>query len=177
MTWGNTFPAQSTQQPWPVVANPDPMARFDAMDKDQVLQAWADAQKALKEAKDFEMLLRKYIVKRAFPEPAEGTNTQELGNGYELKAVVKFNYKLDPDNKKIEAALDRIAAIGNQGQFVADRLVSWTPNFLKTEYTNLQEEAKGGSVHAAEILRIIGEVLTIDDAAPTLDIKAPKAKK
>jgi hypothetical protein len=157
MTWGNTFPAQSTQQPWPVVANPDPMARFDAMDKDQVLQAWADAQKALKEAKDFEMLLRKYIVKRAFPEPAEGTNTQELGNGYELKAVVKFNYKLDPDNKKIEAALDRIAAIGNQGQFVADRLVSWTPNFLKTEYTNLQEEAKGGSVHAAEILRSLGK--------------------
>jgi hypothetical protein len=138
---------------------------------------WEKTKQALADAKEKEMELRKYIVARAFPNPNEGMNTEELGNGYQLKAGVKFNYKLVGDNKQIQNALSRIGTVGNQGAFIAERLVSWTPNFLLTEYRVLQEEAENDSPYAKEILKIIGEVLEVTDAAPSLEIKAPKAKK
>jgi len=104
-------------------------------------------------------------------------NTQDLGNGYQLKAGVKYNYNLDSDNNKIEDALLRIGKVSNEGPFIADRLISWTPNFLLTEYRQLQESAQAGSPQAKEMLKIVGEILTITDAAPTLEIKQPKGKK
>ncbi len=145
---------------------PDPR---DSMTRDEVLFAWQRSQHDLKIAKENEMEWRKYVVKRAFPEAKEGTNTTELGNGYALKAVVKYNYKLLP-NEVVEHCLERISKIGNQGSFIADRLVSWTPNFLLQEYRALQE---GGN---QEILKIVNEMLIITEAAPTLEIKEPRKK-
>lgn len=162
--------------PWPIATAPTSDTR-DLMTQDQLLVAWDNLKAVLTKAKENEMEYRKYIVGRAFPDAQEGTNTIELGAGYELKAVKKFNYRLDTDNEKIEAALERISKVGNQGQFIADRLVSWTPNFLITEYRNLQAQADDDSKEAKEILRIINEILTITDGAPTLEIKAPKGKK
>lgn len=177
MNWNSNWPnpsdikhPASTQST--VAASPtDPR---DVMSQDELLLLWANKKKALEIAKEAEMDLRKYIVKRAFPRPKEGMNTQELGNGYSLKANVKFNYKLDPDNNKVWDCLDRIAKIGNQGSFIAERLVSWTPNFLLTEYRTLQEDQ---TEEAKTILKITNEMLTITDAAPSLDIKEPKEKK
>lgn len=154
-----------------------PKNPWDVMSQDELLVLWDAKKKALTAAKDDEMSMRKYIVSRAFPNASEGTNTLDLGNGYQLKAAVKFNYKLT-DNKAVENAIDKIALVGNQGAFIAERLVSWTPNFLLTEYRVLQEEAKEGSQVAIDILKIVNdEMLTIDVAAPTLDIKEPKAKR
>ena len=77
------------------------------------------------------MEMRKYIVSRAFSENVEGTNNKDLGNGYTLKAGIKFNYKIAVDNNKLEECLDRIAKIGNRGNIVAERMISWTfPRFL-----------------------------------------------
>lgn len=128
---------------------------------------WDRLKKLVSETKDIELEFRKYIVSRAFPQREEGTNTVELGNGYELKVQVKYNYKLDPDNAKIDAALDRMAKLGNEGSFVADRLVNWSASLSLTEYRTLEPQYK----------KIIDEVLTITEAAPTLVIKEPKAKK
>lgn len=144
---------------------------------DGILMLWQRTKQALEKAKADEMEIRKTAVKVYVPKPAEGTNTVELGKGYELKAVVKYNYNLDPDNDKVDSALNRIAALGNEGPFIADRLVKWTPSFLLTEYRKLQDDAEAGSEFAKAALKIIGEVLTITDAAPTLTIKEPKVKK
>lgn len=149
---------------------PDPR---DNLTQDQVLQAWEISKRQLINAKEREMDWRKYVVKRAFPQPVEGTNTLELGNGYALKATVKYNYKL-LSNEVVENCLARIAKIGNQGSFIADRLVSWSPSFLLTEYRTLQE---GDTEEAKQILKIVNEMLEITDAAPTAEIKAPKVKK
>jgi hypothetical protein len=146
------------------------------MDRDALLMEHQKLKDDIDKLKEKEMELRKYIVDRCFPNKQEGTNTLALGNGYELKAGVKFNYKL-AENKIVETCLDKISAIGNQGAFVADRLVSWSPSFLLTEYRNLQEQAKEGDKSAIEILKICSEMLTIDEAAPTLAIKEPKGKK
>ena len=60
---------------------------------------------------------------------------------------------------------------------IADEMVTWKAKFLLTEYRLLQKDAQEGSEEAKEILKIIGEVLTITDAAPSLDIKEPKKEK
>ena len=150
---------------------------YDIMDRDTLLMKHQKLKDEIDKLKEYEMELRKYIVERYFPNKQEGTNTLALGKGYELKAGVKFNYKL-AENKVVEACLDRISAVGNQGSFVAERLVSWSPSFLLTEYRNLQEQAKEGDNSAIEILKICTEMLEIREAAPTLEIKEPpKGKK
>lgn len=154
------------------------MARHLPLTNDGMLMLWQKSKEDLEFFKAFEMDCRKICTGFLVPEKTEGTNNVELGNGYVAKAVIKYNYKLDSDNKKIWSCLDKIAAIGNQGKFIAERLVSWTPNFLKTEYTTLKEEADGGSLEAKDILKIIeDDMLTITEAAPELTIKEPKAKK
>lgn len=158
-------------------SNPKPSAfpEWDAKGRDEVLAEWEARQQLLARAKESEMSFRKYTVDRAFPNPTEGTNTVELNNGFKLKANIKFNYRL-ADNDTVEAGLDELSHIGNEGAFIADRLVSWTPNFLLTEYRVIQENANKGSPDAKAMLKTIAKFLTIDDAAPSLEIKAPKSK-
>jgi hypothetical protein len=171
MTWSNEW-----QQPMPSPVAAKPSNPLDALNQDQLLMRWQDCKNTLAAAKEAEIELRKYIVSRAFPNPNEGMNTLELGEGYQLKAAVKFNYNLE-DNKKVEDGLNRIEQIGNQGKFIADRLVSWQPTFLLTEYRVLQTEAKEGSQEAKQILAIVNDFLIITEVAPALDIKQPKGKK
>jgi hypothetical protein len=144
----------------------------DSLSQDIVLMRWDTAKKALVQAKEEEMKWRKYVVQRAFPAAEEGTNKIELGNGYELKAVIKYNYKLI-DNNTVEKCLDQISKIGNKGSFIADRLVSWTPSFLVTEYRALQE---ADTEETKLILKICNEMLVITEAAPTVTISEPKGK-
>lgn len=148
----------------------------DALSQDDVLMLWERTKTQLAELKEKELDWRKYVVKRAFPQKQEGTNTVELGNGYTLKAAIKFNYKL-ASNDIIEKTLDAIAKIGNEGSFVSERLVSWSPSFLLTEYRVLQEQAESGNDTAQQILAKIGEMLIVDEAAPTVEIKSPKKAK
>lgn len=169
---------------WPTQATPDlndnahstPSNPLDAKSEDELLMLWDDMKKAIEVAKEQEMDLRKYIVGRAFPKKNEGTNNKELGNGYQLKASVKYNYNL-ADNDTVEATLDLISKVGNQGSFIADRLVSWKPAFLLSEYRQLCEEKEKGDKTAIEILNLITGMLTITEGAPTLTISEPKAKR
>ena len=171
MNWSNEWTGSS----WPTAQHIDTSNPLDKLSQDELLVLWQSKKDALAKAKDDEMDLRKYIVGRAFPDKQEGMNTIELGNGYELKATVKFNYNL-ADNNIVEKTLDKIAKIGNQGAFIAERLVSWTPSFKLTEYRDLVA-AGPVSAEAQEILSAIGEMLVITDAAPTLVLKEPKVKK
>lgn len=148
---------------------------WDSMNEDALLMLWQQKKDAIEKAKAEEMDLRKYIVGREFPKKQEGMNNKELGNGYTLKAGIKYNYKL-ADNDTVEDVLNKMSALGNQGSFIADRIVSWTPNFLLTEYRQLQEDAEKGSGFAKQALDLINGMLTITEAAPTLEIKEPKAK-
>jgi hypothetical protein len=161
----------ATAMPWPTASNP-----LDAMNEDQLLMLWQKKKDAIETAKAEEMDLRKYIVAREFPKKEEGTNNKELGNGYTLKAVVKYNYNL-ADNDTVEATLEKLSNLGNAGSAISDRLVSWTPSFKLLEYRELISEKEKGSKFASEALDIINIMLTIKEAAPTLEIKAPRSKK
>lgn len=177
-TWptSNTGPATNTNWPSAAPTNPTPSSPYDGMTEDQLLLAWDDIKKAIEVAKNQEMELRKYIVNRAFPKKHEGMNTKELGKGYELKAAVTYNYNL-ADNDTVENCLAKIAALGNDGPFIADRLVSWKPSFLLTEYRQLVDDKEKGSKFADDCLKLITPMLTISEAAPSLKIKEPKVAK
>lgn len=146
---------------------------FDSMSRDQLLMLWNNLKDTLETVKKNEMELRKYIVAREFPNKKEGINSVQLGNNYVLKTTIKFNYRLD-DNKKVEEGLDKIALIGNQGKFIAERLISWKPNLVLKEFRDLQKEVDEGSLEAKEILKIVNSFLTISDATPILTISEPK---
>ena len=146
---------------------------FDSMSRDQLLVLWNNLTSTLETVKKNEMELRKYIVAREFPNKKEGINSVQLGNNYVLKTTIKFNYRLD-DNKKVEEGLDKIALIGNQGKFIAERLISWKPNLVLKEFRDLQKEVDEGSLEAKEILKIVNSFLTISDATPILTISEPK---
>ena len=130
------------------------------------LAQWEAAKKALEVAKETEMTLREQIAKMAFPNPTEGTQHLELDDGWSIKLVYKMNYSL-ADNERVDAALTRISNLGQEGKFIAERLVSWKPALSLSEYRELDPQYKG----------VIDEVLTIKPAAPTLEIKPPKAAK
>lgn len=170
MNWSNNWVGKL-----PASAMPARNIPWDVMSQDELLVKHLALKEALDKAKEDEMELRKYIVNRAFPEKHSGVNTLELGNGYQLKAKVAFNYNL-ADNDTVEKTLDKIAKIGNEGAFIAERLVSWKASFLLTEYNALLEAAASSAV-AQQILATIGDMLTITEAAPTLEVKAPKVKK
>lgn len=148
------------------------------LNQDGLLMLHKAAKENLDWWKEEEMMLRKVAANVLVPAKTEGTTNVELGAGYKAKVVNKYNYKLLPDNDKVWSTLDKISSIGNEGKFIADRLVSWHPSFLKTEYVTLQEEAEKGSEQAKNILKIVNdELITIEIAAPTLEIKEPKEKK
>ena len=138
---------------------------YDKLSRDELLLRWAELKTELEKAKTLEMELRKYIVKREFPNAKEGTNNLELGNGYKLKAEIKYNYKID--NENIDSVLEDIAKIGNEGHIIAERLIKWAPSLSLTEYRNILNQ---------DIKKKIDSVLTITDGAPTLTIVEPKAK-
>ncbi len=138
---------------------------YEQMTNDELLMHWKKIKNQAEALKIAEADLRKYIVKRMFPNAKEGTNNHELGNGYKLKAEIKYNYKID--NEKIDSVLAKIATIGNEGQIVAERLIRWAPSLSLTEYRNILNQ---------DIKKKIDSVLTITDAMPTLSIVEPKAK-
>ncbi len=148
-------------------------------DKDGMLMLWQQSKKTLDRVKEFEMRYRKICAAFLVPTKTEGMQTVELGNDFKAKVNHKYNYNLKKvSNNDLWASLDKIKTYGNLGPVVAESLVSWTPNFLKTEYNNLLEEAETGNDNAKAILKIVNdEMLVIEIAAPTLTIVEPKVKK
>lgn len=91
----------------------------------------------------------------------------ELNAGWKLKLVHKFNYTLDKDNEKVESALDRMSKLGNEGTFIAERIVRWKPELSIKEYRELDGEYR----------KIVDSVLTIKPGTPAIELVEPKVKK
>lgn len=146
------------------------------LDQDGMLLLWKRSKEMLDHWKEREMEWRKVCAAFLVPDKNEGTNTVELGAGYAAKVGIKYNYKLK-DNDQVWSGLDRIKALGNDGPFIAERLIGWTPSFKLAEYRILQEDAEKGSAFAKDAIKVISDFMTMEEAAPTLEIKAPKDKK
>lgn len=141
--------------------------------RDRLLLAWEASKTALDAAKAAEMELRKVCAAVNFPDAKEGTNRVELGNGYHLKMVRHVDYTFSGVAlDKIEDAEDAIAAIGNEGAFLVERLFKWSVEPVKGEYKKLDP---ANPTHA-KIKAIFDKVLVTKDGAPKMEIEAPKTK-
>lgn len=144
------------------------------IERDRRLMDWDAKVKALAAAKDAEMLARKAAVAFMHDDSKTGTTENvELGGGYKatFKVPVKYGFIKNAEGKvdkaRIEKALAKIESLGGVGELVAERLVKWTPELSLTEYKLLDAKHK----------KIIDDVIvTSDDGAPSLEIKAPKSK-
>lgn len=145
------------------------MAKF--ITKVDMLAAWEAAQKSALHWKLEEMRLR-MLVNELFPEVerlGEGTHYVPLSNGYRLKGEHGWNYTLNgkDDAVAVHQALDKLEKIGDDGKFIAERVVKWKPDLSVSEYKKLRPEHKS----------IIDTVLTTKPASPALSIVAPKGNK
>lgn len=139
------------------------------------LVAQHDATKGvLERAKNSEMEARLLVSNYAFPLAGrkEGVNNLELGDGRTVKLGHKVNYKLSSDVEKIEKAEDEIDAIGNEGSFLRERIITWKAEFSKSEYNKLDTN---NPTHA-KVKAAIDKVLEVSNGTPSLEVKEPKAK-
>ena len=147
---------------------------------DETLMKWEQAKAALDAAKEAEMSLRKlYVAIASDPTKQKGTENIALGNGYKAKVVKKINYGFvkNADNKvdvdKIHDAQDEIEKLGNEGAFLADRLIKWSAELSVSEYNKLEPESN--PTHKA-VKAALDKVIVTSEGAPTLEIVAPKGK-
>lgn len=125
--------------------------------------AWEKDRAVLEIAREKERDARAAIVELHFAERAEGTNSLPLDDGRVLKCVAKTDYQVDKD--KVDAAIAKLRATGNEGAFIADRLFSWKPAVVVAELRRL----------APAYRRIADRAIVPRPATPTLEVLTPKA--
>jgi hypothetical protein len=108
-----------------------------------------------------EMALRKTIFTQAFPKPTEGTNSEDLPEGWVIKGVYKLERKIDPD------VLPAIRAELQKQEVNLDTLIRWKPELETKAYKALNETARA----------IFDNALTIKPSSPTLELHPPKPVK
>lgn len=182
--WGNNWPTVSVA---PAIAPPHVLEQLTLEklphDKDSLLMLWQRWQRKLAIIKESEMELRKLCAPLLIAAlPAEerkdsGVNNVPLGNGYIAKVTLKTNYKLDKPNDVIEDIQYQIEKCGNEGKFLADRLITWTAKLSVSEYKELKEQAESGMPEAKKIYQLMNTIVVTDDGAPTIEIKEPKVSK
>lgn len=126
------------------------------------LRQWNEAKDLLDKTKVMELQLRNEIVKDAYPDKkalAEGTTNFDLPGNWKLKIVTKVSVTIDV------AALDAVKEALKEAGISPDLIFEDKPSFVKTEYKKLDKEQQ----------KIVNEALTFKDAAPTIELVAPKA--
>lgn len=141
--------------------------------RDAAIADYVETKKALAALQQLEREKRATLYTTLFPGNVDTTETLDLGNGFKLKATGSLNYRLtfstkDDGDKPLQNALDAIEKTGNEGAFIADRLVRWKPELSVSEYKKLET--------ASPIKALIDSVLTITPGSPTLELVLPKDK-
>jgi hypothetical protein len=144
---------------------------------------WVGFKKQLESVKDQEMALRKELSRILFPTPKKGTQRYDFGSGYFIKLQYKLNHKLCVEKKidetsgaeisKSDQVIDvqnKIEALGQRGKFLSERLFKWTPELVVKEYESLDIS----DPIEKQIKLLIEEILTIEEASPTLEAEEPK---
>lgn len=123
------------------------------------LQIWYAKKRELADLKTSEVLLRKDMAAFYFPTPQVGTNRMDLGGGYDLKMVFKYNITVD------EAAVENTTAAQiKKLKLPWDDLFVYKPSLVKAVYDDLTSEQK----------KFVDGLLDIKEATPDLDI-VPRA--
>lgn len=128
-------------------------------DFSMLLLEWNNIAETMKELKKKEIDLRIKLADHYFPNPDEGTNTVDLGNGWKVKDKHKINRKCD------EASFDAVFKELPEG--TKDRLIKYKPEVVLKEYRRLSLREQ----------KIFDQALIIKPGTPELQLVEPKEKK
>lgn len=128
---------------------------------EKLLGEWYTMAADLKKLRASEMLLRKEIFNKCFPNPKEGTNSFALADGYILKAVHTITRDVD------EGAFNTLKPKLEELKINCDSIVRMKPSLAKTVYNTLSVDQKF----------LFDQALTIKPGSPALSVVMPKAKK
>lgn len=123
----------------------------------QDLSEWYNMSAKLKVLKMQESKLRRGLFAFFFPQPKEGTNTHQLPDDCELKAVLPYDRKVD------EALLDNYRDTMEGAGINIDKVFKFKPELSKANYNKLTDEQK----------EIVDEVLVVRPGSPQFTIKVP----
>lgn len=137
---------------------------FSQFSDDMLIAQWHKTAGIAATWKAKEAAMREEVVRRVFKDNAAGTYNRELGKGYVLKCTKKETFKVV--ETAINPTLDKIRALGNEGTFLAARLIKWKPEFAKSEFNKAPENVQ----------KLILEAIEIKPAMPTLEIVEPKKR-
>jgi hypothetical protein len=142
----------------------------------QRLMEWDEASKSLAELQELEMKLRKSLVEDGLLFDAsklEGTETIEIGNGYQVKATKTQYY--NAENKEGQTT-NLVALLPAE---LAQSLVKWQPKISTSVYKNtLAHYLHSLSVEAKlRIISALTAAITIKPGAPQLELIPPKEEK
>ncbi len=118
---------------------------------------WYKAVLALKKAKALEAKLRKEIV-AFFPDPEEGVNSQDLGDGHLIKLTHKMTRSVDT------AQLETLTSDLEEAGVPLDMLVERKPTLVKSIYNKL----------SPDMLKLFDQVITVKPATPSIEIVEKK---
>ncbi len=169
MSWGN--PVASTEVDLKTLPQTDP--RWIA-ERDRLLSAWEASKDVLTRAKETEMSDRTAFADFAFPvtERKSGVNKLDLNHGYVAKLGHKVNYKIVASNQAVEDAEEIAPKLGNEAQFLFERIITWEAKFSVGEYNKLD------TVNSAEhkkVKELVDTLIEVSNGTPSLEIVAPKA--
>ena len=132
------------------------------------LAEWYRVKEELGKLKSKEALLRSRIARFYFPNPVEGTNTEEIGDG--TGAVVKLSYVINRtvDQGALDALREAQKVEGsNAPKINLDELVKFKPEVVISAYRELTDEEQ----------HFFDQALIIKPGSPQLEITIPKRPK
>lgn len=179
--WGDYKPEAAVE------AAPAETPEEFAARRDKEILAWNADKQQLGFYKAQEAASRAAVATTLFPTPRKGTQHYELGHGYKVTLVHGLTYTLgnkdmpDPLNpgetikveKQVEDLQEAIANLGNEGPFLAERLIKWKPELSETEYKALDAD---NPTHM-QAKALIDAILTTKPASPQLTFVEPKPAK
>lgn len=132
---------------------------------DRLIAQWQQARQAYDTAKAEEYRLRSFLVASLFDQrKTEGTETIVISHGFKLKAIKSMRYCFVSAHHASEAVITLAERFGMEGQFIANRLVKWCPEFVVSEWRRMTPEQQA----------IIVPHITVREASPQLQLIEPK---
>lgn len=170
MSWGDPH----------TIAAPVDLAKLPQSDprwiaeRDRLLAAWENAKNVLSAAKETEGSSRIAFGDFAFPVDSRkaGVNKLELNHGYVAKLGHKINHKIVASNAAVEEAEDIAPTLGNQAQFLFERIITWEAKFSVGEYNKLKPLE---SAEDKKLKELVDTLIEVTNGMPSLEIIAPKA--
>jgi hypothetical protein len=143
------------------------------MEREKLITEWKLAADALAEVKAKEHALRQTLVAQCFTATKlEGSESVDVGYGYQLRAVKEQSYNATDENGESRAL---IALLNTRDPELATGIIRWKPDVAKKVYKQVLALAEQYTDN--EVLAALHAAITIKPGMPQLELVPPKQEE